>query len=177
MDDRQSQKAQIEAVLFLSVEPVSPADLKEVTGLHESDLKAMFDELTEEYAARGGGILIARIAGGYQFIQNPAHSEWVRALRRSDKAQKLSMPALESLAIIAYKQPLTKAEVEDIRGVNSDGVIKSLLDKRLIKIVGKKEAPGKPILYGTTREFLQYFGLNDLAELPTLKDLEREDAA
>jgi segregation and condensation protein B len=87
------------------------------------------------------------------------------------------MPALETLAIVAYKQPLIKAEIEQIRGVNSDGVIKSLLDKRLIKIVGQREAPGKPMLYGTTKEFLQYFGLKDLTELPTLKELTREEAA
>jgi segregation and condensation protein B len=87
------------------------------------------------------------------------------------------MPALETMAIIAYRQPLTKVEVEEIRGVNADGVIKTLLDRRFIKIVGKKEAPGRPLLYGTTREFLEYFGLKDLTELPTLKDLEREEAA
>jgi len=88
----------------------------------------------------------------------------------------LSIPALETLAIIAYRQPIIKAEIEQVRGVNADGVIKTLLDRRLIKIMGKKEAPGKPLLYGTTREFLQYFGLKDLAELPTLKDLAREEA-
>lgn len=87
------------------------------------------------------------------------------------------MAALETLAIVAYKQPITKAEIEEIRGANCDGVVKSLLEKRLVSIVGKKEAPGKPLLYGTTRDFLQYFGLNDLAELPTLKDLDREEAA
>jgi len=92
------------------------------------------------------------------------------------EATRLSLAALETLAIIAYKQPIIKAEVEQVRGVNSDGVIKTLLERRLIKIMGKKEAPGKPLLYGTTKDFLQYFGLKDLAELPTLKDLAREEA-
>ncbi len=108
---------------------------------------------------------------------NPAMTEWARKLMGVVKAQKLSPASLETLAIIAYKQPLTKVEVEELRGVNADGVMKSLLDKRLIEIVGKKEAPGKPILYGTTKEFLEYFGLNSLTELPTLKDLQREEAA
>jgi segregation and condensation protein B len=87
------------------------------------------------------------------------------------------MPALETLSIIAYKQPLIKAEIEDLRGVNSDSAIKTLIEKRLIKVIGRKEAPGRPFLYGTTKEFLQYFGLKDLTELPTLKDLVREEAA
>ena len=177
MDERQKQKAMLESVLFISVEPVTLSSLKKVTEMHEADLKELMEELVHEYAERGGGVLIARIAGGYMMIPNPDHNEWLKKIKGSSRAQKLSMPALETLAIIAYKQPITKAEVEEIRGVNSDGTVKSLLDKRLINIVGKKEAPGRPILYGTTRDFLQYFGLNDLTELPTLKDLERDNAA
>jgi segregation and condensation protein B len=176
MEDR-TKKARLEALLFVSGEPVMLSELKSVTGLPETEIVDLLDELIAEYAERGGGIVIEKIAGGYQMLTNPEHSEWARKFKGSAKSQKLSMPALETLAIIAYRQPIIKAEIEDIRGVNSDGVIKTLLDRRLIKIVGRKEAPGKPLLYGTTKEFLQYFGLNDLTELPTLKDLEREEAA
>lgn len=173
MEDRTKKKFLLEAVLLISGETVLLSELKTVTGLPEVELTDLLDELVSEYAERQGGILIGKIAGGYRMFTNPEHSEWVRKYRGSVKAQKLSMPALETLAILAYRQPITKAEVEEFRGVNSDGVIKTLLDRRLIKIIGRKEAPGKPLLYGTTREFLEYFGLNDLTELPTLKDLDR----
>jgi segregation and condensation protein B len=177
MEDREKKKSMLEALLFLSGEPVETGELKKATGVPETDLKELLEELMSEYAERGGGVLIGKIAGGYQMVTNPDHTEWASKLKGAARKQKLSLAALETLAIIAYRQPLTKAEVEELRGVNADGVLKALLDKHLIRIVGKKEAPGKPILYGTTREFLQYFGLNDLTELPTLKDMEREDAA
>jgi segregation and condensation protein B len=171
------KKPLVEAVLFLSGEPVMLADLKAVTGLSEAEITDILDELSEEYAERGGGVLIGKIAGGWQMHTNPECGELLRMFKGAARSQKLSLPALETLAIIAYRQPIIKAEVEDLRGVNSDGVIKTLVERRLIKIVGRKEAPGKPLLYGTTREFLEYFGLKDLSELPTLKDLEREEAA
>jgi segregation and condensation protein B len=177
MEERAKKKAMIEAVLFISGEPVELSSLKSATGIHEADLRDLMDELVSDYEERGGGVLIGRVAGGYQMFTNPGHSEWIMKLRGTARKQKLSMPALETLAIVAYRQPITKAEIEDLRGVNSDGVVKALLEKRFVRIVGKKEAPGKPMLYGTTVEFLQYFGLNDLSELPTLKDLEREEAA
>jgi segregation and condensation protein B len=110
-------------------------------------------------------------------VTNPAYAEWTKKFMSSHASSKLSIPALETLEIVAYKQPIIRAEIEQIRGVNSDSAIKTLYDKRLIKIMGRKEAPGRPFLYGTTREFLQYFGLKDLTELPTLKDLIREEAA
>ena len=117
------------------------------------------------------------IAGGYQIVTHPSYLPWIKKFKNTSTSNKLSMAALESLAIIAYNQPIIKAELEHIRGVNSDGVMKTLLDRRLIKIMGRKEVPGKPLLYGTTREFLQYFGLKDLTELPTIKELSREEAA
>jgi segregation and condensation protein B len=110
-------------------------------------------------------------------VTNPEFAEWVKKFRSSHMSSKLSMPALETLAIIAYKQPIIRAEIEQIRGVNSDSAIRTLLEKRLIKIMGRKEVPGRPFLYGTTREFLQYFGLRDLTELPTLKEFTQEEAA
>lgn len=167
----------IEAMLFVSGEPVALASLKGVMDMPESDIKQAVEELIAEYQARDRGIIIIEIAQGYQMVTNPLYAKLLRRFTNTATSNKLSMPALETLAIVAYKQPLIKAEVEQIRGVNSDGVIKSLLDKRLIRIVGQKEAPGKPMLYGTTKEFLQYFGLKDLTELPTLRELTREEAA
>ena len=164
-------------MLFVSGEPVTLSSLKGVLDMPEPDIRQALDELMHEYRERDRGILIYEIAQGYQMVTNPMYAKLLRKFTNTATSNKLSMPALETLAIIAYKQPLIKAEIEQIRGVSSDGVIKSLLDKRLIKIVGQKEAPGKPMLYGTTREFLQYFGLKDLTELPTLKELSREEAA
>lgn len=176
-EELQNLKSQLESVLFISAEPVMVADLKEVADVPEPDIIAALDALIAEYRERSGGMMIDQVAGGYQMFVNPGSNDLVKRMKGKVRTQKLSVAALETLAIIAYKQPITKAEIEDIRGSNSDGVVKSLLDKRLVKIVGKKEVPGKPMLYSTTREFLQYFGLNDLTELPTPRDLEREDAA
>jgi segregation and condensation protein B len=170
-------KAALEALLFLSGEPVSPAEAKGVLNISEAEARDLLDEVSAAYAERGGGVLIAKVAGGYQMHTNPEVARELRSVRGTAKAQKLSMAALETLSIIAYRQPITKAELEELRGVNADAVVKSLLEKRLVRIMGKKEAPGRPMLYGTTKEFLQYFGINDLSELPTLKDLEREEAA
>ncbi|HXX53540.1 MAG TPA: SMC-Scp complex subunit ScpB [Thermodesulfovibrionales bacterium] len=168
-------KSLLEALLFLSGEPLTASSLKTITELEEPEIYRLMNELIGEYRARDGGLLLAEIANGYQMVTNPHYAPWVKKLTGSE-ATRLSLAALETLAIIAYKQPIIKAEVEQVRGVNSDGVIRTLLEKRLIKIMGKKEAPGKPLLYGTTKDFLQYFGLKDLAELPTLKDLSREEA-
>ena len=171
------KKSLLEAILFMSGEPVTLSVFKEVTELPEADIKAALDSLIADYQGRNGGISVMEIAGGYQMVTNPDYAQWLRRLKSSTTVFKLSMPALETLAVIAYNQPIIKAELEQIRGVSADGVIKTLLDRRLIKILGRKEAPGKPLLYGTTREFLQHFGLKDLTELPTLKELSREEAA
>lgn len=141
-------------------------------------VKAALTELIEDYRNRAGGLLIEEVAGGYQFRTNPEFSAWVRRLFKSG-AQKLSRPAMETLAIVAYKQPVMRAELEAVRGVDSGGVLATLMDKRLIKIVGKKEVPGRPVVYGTTKEFLETFDLKDLGCLPSLKDiqaLEEENA-
>jgi len=175
--DLKERKSMIEAVLFVSGEPVTLESLKGVLDVPEADIKQGVDELIAEYRERDRGLLILEIAQGFQMVTNPLYAKMLRRFTNTATSNKLSLPALETLAIVAYKQPLIKTEIEQIRGVNSDGVIKSLLDKRLIRIVGQKEAPGKPLLYGTTKEFLQYFGLKDLTELPTLKELTREEAA
>lgn len=177
MADTKEKKALIEAMIFVSSDPVTPAVLKNITELPETDIKELAEELIREYREKDGGVLIAEIANGYQMVTNPSCAPWIKKLKNAGTSSKLSMPALETLAIIAYNQTIIKAEVEQIRGVNSDGVMKSLVDKRLIKIMGRKEVPGKPLLYCTTQEFLQYFGLKDLTELPTIRELNREEAA
>lgn len=176
MDDTQN-KSVLEALLFLSGEPVTLSAIREVIDLPEPEIKRLMNELVIQYRERNGGLFVAEIANGYQMVTNPGYSEWVIKFRSTQLSSKLSMPALETLSIIAYKQPLIKAEIEQLRGVNSDSAVKTLIEKRLIKIIGRKEAPGRPFLYGTTKDFLQYFGLKDLTELPTLKDLVREEAA
>lgn len=171
------KKALIEALLFVTGEPVTVASLKTITEISEEEISRILLDLSAEYRDRDGGVVLKEIANGYQMVTNPAYSHWLKKFFNVSASAKLSLAALESLSIIAYKQPIIKAEIEQIRGVNSDGVIKTLLEKRLIKIIGRKDVPGKPLLYGTTREFLQYFGLKDLTELPSLKELSREEAA
>jgi segregation and condensation protein B len=175
--EQKEKKSLIEALLFVSGEPVSLAVIKNIIELPEPEVRQLMDELIADYREKSGGVLIMEIANGYRMVANPVFSKWIMKLKSTPTSGKLSMPALETLAIIAYNQPITKAEVEQIRGVNADGVMKTLLERRLIKIMGRKEVPGKPLLYGTTREFLEYFGLKDLADLPTVRELTREEAA
>ncbi|MCE5313296.1 MAG: SMC-Scp complex subunit ScpB [Nitrospiraceae bacterium] len=170
-------KSIIESLLFVAGEPVNISTLVKITEVPESEIRQCMSELIDNYKLTGSGLVIAEIADGYQMITNPENGFWVRKLRNINQNTKLSQASLETLAIIAYKQPLTKVEVDQLRGVNSDGAVKTLADRRLIKIVGKKEAPGRPFLYGTTKEFLQYFGLKNLAELPPISDFLKEDAA
>jgi segregation and condensation protein B len=175
MDDRE-KKSLLEALLLISGEPLTPSTLKGITALDEPEIRSIMGDLTADYETRDGGIRIAEIAGGYQMVTVPRFAQWIRKMKSTQVSSRLSLASLETLAIIAYRQPIIKAEIEQVRGVNADGVIKTLLDKRLIKIMGKKEAPGRPLLYGTTKEFLEYFGLKDLTGLPTLADLTREEA-
>ena len=176
MEDREKRSV-LEVLLFLSGDVLTTSVIKEITEFHESDIRKLMNELIDEYRNRDTGLLIVEVANGYQMVTNQNYAEWAKKFRSSQVSSRLSLPALETLAIIAYKQPIIRAEIEQIRGVNSDSAIKTLYERRLIKIMGRKEAPGRPFLYGTTREFLQYFGLKDLTELPTLKDLIREEAA
>jgi len=177
MSEDRERRSVLEALLFLSGEVLTVPSIKEILEISDSEVRRLLGELIAEYRERNSGLLIVEIAQGYQMVTNPEYAEWVRKFKSTHASSKLSMPALETLAIVAYKQPIIRAEIEQIRGVNSDSAIKTLYEKRLIKIMGRKEAPGRPFLYGTTREFLQYFGLKDLSELPTLKDLVREEAA
>lgn len=175
--DIHEKKSVIEALLFIAGEPVESSALKGIIDIPEAEVKSILEGLAAEYRGKNGGIRIIEIANGYQMVTSPDCARWIRKFRSTAASSKLSMQALETLAIVAYNQPIIKAEIEHIRGVNSDGVMKTLLDRRLVKIMGRKEMPGRPLLYGTTREFLQYFGLKDLTELPTIKELNREEAA
>ncbi len=170
MDDREIKEI-IEALLYISGEPLSVDRIKNV--LEEVDrgkIKSLLWDLQHEYDMRLSGLRIVEIAGGFQFATRPELAPWVKKLKKIKQSARLTTPSLETLAIVAYKQPIVKAEIEDIRGVDSAGVLKGLLDKRFVKIIGRKDVPGRPILYATTREFLQYFGLKDLSDLPTLKE-------
>ncbi len=163
-------KSIVEALIFASGKPLSIDRIKEIVeDADRKDVVRCISLLQEEYRD-GRGFYLAEIAEGYQFRTRPRYAQYLQKLYKI-KAPKFSQPALETLAIIAYRQPITRAEVEQLRGVDAGGVIKTLLDKKLIKIVGKKDVPGRPMIYGTTREFLEAFGLKDLKSLPTLRDL------
>lgn len=166
----------IEALLFASPEPLS---IKQIMGLldnvSEPEIQSVLDTLIYEYEQRQGGLQVIQIADGYQMLTRLECSPWLKKLKTVTVSSKLSQAALETLSIIAYKQPTIKAEIDKTRGVSSDGVLKTLLDRKLIKILGRQEMPGRPLLYGTTNEFLQYFGLKNISELPTLRDIEDID--
>ena len=177
MEDREA-KSIIEALLFISADPLTSDTLTKILELDKKEIERLMGELINEYQLKNAGIFIAEIAGGVQMVTNPVCAPWIKKLLTADISTRITQQSLETLAIISYKQPITKAEIEAIRGVNSDGVVKTLLERRLVKILGRKEAPGRPLMYGTTKEFLQQFGLRDLSELPTLKEFrEVVDAA
>lgn len=138
------------------------------------DIKAALTNLVDAYEERAGGIHLVEIAGGWQFRTRTGFQEYVTRHIKA-KSAKFSQSALETLAIVAYRQPITRAEVENLRGVDCGGVLKSLLEKRLVKILGKKDIPGRPLIYGTSNEFLEIFGLKDLKSLPTLKEIQALD--
>jgi len=175
--EQNRNKAIIEALLFANGEPLTIAAIAKATSLAEHSIKDLLRELTNDYRERSSGIVIAEIANGYEMATDPELAAWIRRMKNINVTSKLSQPSIETLSIIAYKQPITKVEVDQLRGVNSDAAVKSLLDKRLIKIVGKKESPGRPFLYATTNEFLQYFGLKNLTDLPAIHDFFNTEAA
>ncbi len=167
-------KAVIEAFLFVAGFPVSLDKLADLTEADKADIKEVIAGLTQEYSRPGRGIRLLEVAGGYQFRSDPALAPWLRRLQK-ERVQRLSAAALETLAIIAYRQPVTRAEIEYLRGVDSGGVLKTLLERHLLRILGKKDIPGRPLLYGTSRYFLELFGLKDLNDLPTLKEFSALD--
>ena len=164
-------KAVLEALIFASSEPVTVKEMSIIIELNEETVRALLAELTQEYKDQRRGIQILEVAGGYQMVTKPELAVYLEKLRKVPRQVPLSQAALETLAIIAYKQPITRAEIETIRGVRVDSSLSTLLEKGLIEETGRKEGPGRPILYGTTRKFLKYFGLNSLDELPIVEDL------
>lgn len=173
--DSDKLKALVEGLLFISDGPLSLDRLAGMlTEFERPDIVAALEELRSDCLRLERGIVITEVAGGYQFRTRTEHAEVMRRLNRS-RAAKFSQSAMESLAIIAYRQPVTRSEVEYLRGVDCGGVIKTLLDRKLIRILGKKDVPGRPIVYGTTREFLETFNLKNLTSLPTLREIQDLD--
>jgi len=159
----------VETLLFLAERPLSSEEIRQTTGLEPARVAKALDQLSGHYREGISGIVLHEVAGGWQLRTSPDNADLARRFLRV-KPQRLTRAALETLAIVAYRQPVTRPEIEEIRGVDSGAVVKALLERRLVKILGKKEEPGRPILYGTTREFLEFFSLKDLASLPTLRE-------
>jgi segregation and condensation protein B len=164
-------KAVLEALIYVSEEPVKESEILGVFPPEQSEtVRAALAELILEYSAVPRGLRIVTVAGGYRMQTRPEHDAWIRNLYRQRNRVRLSRAALETLAIIAYRQPVTTPEIQAIRGINPMGVLQTLLDRHLIRTLGRKKVVGKPILYGTTEEFLVHFGLNALSDLPSLED-------
>ncbi len=164
-------KAIVEALVFASPDPLTPKALfKLLDSEPTEDVTAAIDALKQDYD-RPGGLQLVEVAGGYQIVTRPDLHEWVRRLFHERTTQKLTVQALETLAVIAYKQPITALEIGEVRGVNTSGVLNTLLERHLIKIVGRKQVVGRPFMYSTTKEFLIRFGLNELGDLPKVEDM------
>jgi segregation and condensation protein B len=162
----------LEALLFTADEPLTP---DQIAGIFEDttpdEARALADALNRRYTHEGAGLQVQEVAGGFRLTTRPDLAPWVQRLNRVRPA-RLSRAALETLAVIAYRQPITKAEIEGVRGVSADGVLRTLLERDLIRVMGRKPDVGRPILYGTTRVFLEHFGFKDLTDLPTLREIE-----
>ena len=170
--EREDIKSIIESLLFVADNPLTIQRLGEVLeGVEQKDLRATLDELQAELESGRRGVRLVEVAGGYPLRTAKVNAEWVKKLLGGRPA-RMGRATLETLAIIAYQQPITRAEIEAIRGVDVDGVINTLLERNLIRSVARKDVPGRPFLYGTTPEFLQLFNLKDLTHLPTLKEME-----
>ena len=162
----------LESLLFAAETPLTVHRLSEVLGgIEKKEIVSVLEELQAEYETAGRGFRLIEVAGGYQMRTPKENADWIKSLFRGRPA-RISRATLETLAIIAYKQPIIRAEIEAIRGVDVDGVLSTLLERRLVRIVARKDVPGRPFLYGTTTEFLELFNLKDLANLPTLKEME-----
>ncbi len=177
-----SQNNIIEALIFASDEPLSPGQIVDIFGIliegerthrltQEIVLRAV-DELNADYQAAGRPFRIVHVAGGYQFATLPEYGIWLGKMLRERSRRKLSVSALETLAVVAYKQPVTKPEIESIRGVNVDYVLRTLLERNMVAIIGRAATPGRPLLYGTTKQFLKHFGINDLSDLPKPREID-----
>ena len=180
-------KSLIEALIFIADEPLTLSQINALLTSEEGqslwsqdmeephpsnkEVKQAIESLKEDYENHSRGLILSEVAGGYQFRTQKQFSSWIQAYHKPNPT-RLSTAALEALSIIVYRQPITRPEIEDIRGVDSGGVLRSLLERRLIRIIGKKEEPGNPLIYGSSSEFLEVFGLKNLSDLPPLKEFE-----
>ena len=163
----------IECLIFVADEPITLKQIAKVLAtVPEEQIEATIAQLAAQYEARGSGLELRPVAGGWRFSTRPQYNDFIRSYHRSRPSARLSLPALETLAVIAYKQPVTVPEILEIRGVSSSSAIKTLLDKGLIETKGRKETVGRPMMYGTAKKFLLQFGLSDLTELPSIEDFE-----
>jgi len=170
--EREDLKQIVEALIFASDYPITVEKISEIVKIDNiDDIRKIINILNKEYRETGRSLEILQIGGGYRFFTLKKYYPYLKELFKSRRKPKLSRAALETLSIIAYKQPINRAVIESIRGVNIDGVIHTLLERRLITISGRGKGPGRPLLYSTTPEFLQYFGLNDISDLPNLKEI------
>ncbi len=168
-----NQDQVIEALIFASDVPLPSRKIKDIISeIGEREIKKSIARINERYQESKSAFEIVEVAGGYQIVTRSDYSEWIRKLYISRTKNRLTQRALETLAIIAYKQPITKTEVESIRGVNADTVIRNLIERKLITVTGREKAPGNPLVYGTTRYFLEYFGLKDISDLPKLREID-----
>ncbi len=172
--EQNTAKSIIENILFIADNPITLEKISEVFNgeLDKTELNGIMDELKAGYNERG--VQLVEIAEGYQLCTRPEYAEWIKKFYKIDKGSRLSHASLETLSIIAYKQPITRVEIEEIRGVDSGGVVRTILEKNLVRNMGRKKVPGRPMMYGTTRKFLEYFGLKSLADLPTLEELKED---
>lgn len=169
--EREEIKRIIEAVLFVHHEPLLIERLRELLGDEDPRLiRELIYELKSEYEIGNRSFLIREVAGGFQMVSDPRYAAWIKKIYKPGQTERLTLPSLETLAIIAYKQPITRLEIEEIRGVNVENILRNLLESKLLRIAGRKPGLGRPILYGTTKKFLDYFGLNSLEELPKLEE-------
>jgi segregation and condensation protein B len=167
----------IESLLFVAEEPLSIDKLKSILERVEAkEIKSALQALCDQYEARGGGFTLCEVAGGWQLRSRPEYNEWIKRMLQPSP-QRLSKPALETLAIIAYNQPIIRADIEHIRGVDCGGVLRQLMERKLVRVLGRKEIPGRPLIYATTKLFLELFGLKDLKDLPSPREIEEMAAA
>ncbi|MGQ9693151.1 MAG: SMC-Scp complex subunit ScpB [Thermodesulfobacteriota bacterium] len=169
--DNQDLPAIIEALIFAAEGPLSLEKIREILDLPKKEVQGILERLRADYDQQIRGFTLVEVAEGWQFRTRPEYAPWIKKMKKA-KTFALSQPALETLAVIAYKQPIMRSEIEKIRGVDSGGVLRTLLEKKLIKILGRKDIPGRPLVYGTSRHFLEIFGLKDLTSLPTIKEME-----
>ncbi len=174
-----SLKAVLEALLFAGEKPLTIEQFKQAfeEDLKADEIRSSLELLKKEYAESGRGFRLVEVAGGYQLVTDARLATYLKRFFQSREKKKLSQASLETLSVVAYKQPVTRADIEFIRGVNVDGALKTLLENHLVRMVGRKEVPGRPMLFGTTKEFLEHFGLNSLDELPSLTEFTEKDIA